>query len=132
MPTSNLSAHKGPIVYYVLEKFYPPLQWQFEDFTPPPPPHGWIVEKFLGTTPGNMRTDRQLSESELAREKNHKLGEIQVRKRTLEYLFNVLIITMFCYCWSLFFTRQKKVHRRSKQLGVWEQYRSIWCMDVDM
>ena len=63
---------------------------------------------------------------------NQNLGEIQVRERTLEYLFNVLIITMFCYCWSLFFSRQKKVHRRSTQLGVWEQYRCIRCMDVDI
>ena len=106
-------------------KFYPP--------PPPPPMVGLVVELLRGSWAQRLVTCESLALwIWTGKRNNQKLGEIRVRKCTLEYLLNVLIMTMFCYCWSLFFTRQKKVHRRSKQLGVWEQYRSIRCMDVDI
>ena len=124
----------------VFENFTPPKKLSNKSFTPHCNdscsgghgwPGGWIVEKVLGTTLGYMRKSLALW-IWTGKRNDQKLGKIQVRERTLDHLFNVLIITMFCYCWSLFFSRQKKVHKRSTQLGVWEQYRSIWCMDVDI
>ena len=150
---------KGPIVNYVLgggggflknrvfENFTPPPQIflnksstpHYNDSLkilpplPPPPMVGLVVELLRSSWAQRLVTCESLALwIWTGKRNNQKLGEIQVRKCTLEYLLNVLIITMFCYCWSLFFTCQKKVHRRSKQLGVWEQYRSIRCMDVDI
>ena len=72
------------------QKSYPPLQWQFENCSPPPrPPHswpgGWIVEKFLGSTLGYMRKSLALW-IWTGKRNNQKLGEIKYRRKVIKVI----------------------------------------------